>query len=496
MSHLPSPPHAGLDQRLLARLNSIELAPGAPLCAGFSGGNDSLALAIALSGVRGYSDFDPVLVHVDHQLRPESGHDAVRCRELAGAVGLPLVVETLPTGLAKRGQGIGVEGQARRERYLALSGRCRALGAELLVTAHHLDDQAETVLMHLFRGSGTRGAAGMREVSTMHIPWWGTSSQRDEGIYDLRVWRPFLSERRRTLEAYVAASGLQPVMDETNDRLDFRRNVVRHQVLPSIEMHWAGSIEALGRFGNAAGRDEDYLAGQASIVEIEAVTADGALRAGVLASIHPSIGSRVVGAWLSRGGVQDSTMDRINEVLQLARTSSESTVLEVGSSRWVVRFGETLRVGTRTALVDFALTSIPGPAQPGDGSNRSIDLHRDGPITFTRGPDWTMCYSLSKEPEAPAGLDFVYSSYPLHQGVDGSQLETRRLCSGDRWLDSGVPVRDALRQAGVHPLARDAVLCVALGKEVLCIPAIHQPKRSNDQELEPVAWLNLHWTKN
>lgn len=493
MSLLPSPPHVGLDQRLLARLKSSGFPTEAPVCLGFSGGADSLALAIALSRIKTFWKLPPVLVHINHQIRPRSDHDAVRCKHLADEIGLPLVVECLLPGIAFRGAGLGIEEQARRERYLALSRQCRVLGADVLITAHHLDDQVETVLMHLFRGSGMKGAAGMRELSTMSVPWWRSIFDQDDAVHHLRLWRPLLSERKKTLAAYVAASALRPVVDESNLQIDFHRNIVRHEILPAIENYWPGSIDAIGRFASAAARDDEYLTGQASIAEQDALTADGALRFDALNHTHLAISSRLVISWLVNAGVQEPTMDRIEAVLNLAHGGTGSAIVEVGSNYCVARFGTLLRVGTRTALLDHALKSIPGPSQPPGTPSGSIQVQIKGTVTTAEGAGWVMTYSISDSPDGGRTSDYEAASHPLTGQLDLSHIDVRRVGSGDRWLSSGNPVRDSLRQAGVHPLARNAVVCLAVGNGVLFVPAIPQPGARNDAELEPAAWLNLQW---
>ncbi|MCC6674460.1 MAG: tRNA lysidine(34) synthetase TilS, partial [Thermomicrobiales bacterium] len=152
---------SGFEQRLLANLRACDLS-GQRAVIGFSGGSDSLALAAAMSRLRPLLELDLLLVHIDHRLRTESHLDAEQCRKLALALDLPIRVIELPWGLADRSRGLGIEEQGRRERYLALASAASDWGTDVILTAHQANDQAETVLLHLFRGSGLPGLAGMR----------------------------------------------------------------------------------------------------------------------------------------------------------------------------------------------------------------------------------------------------------------------------------------------------------------------------------------------
>jgi tRNA(Ile)-lysidine synthetase-like protein len=496
MSHLLPPPHVGLEQRLIARFADLDVPRGSTVCLGFSGGTDSLALAIALSRIKLPSEIHPVLIHIDHRLRSASGHDAARSQQLAAAMGLPIFLEALSDGVASRATGVGIEEQARRERYLALSRHWKNLNARLLLTAHHLDDQSETVLMHMFRGAGTRGAVGMRDLTILQIPWWEQHAEREVEPLEIPLWRPLLHERKRTLEDYVAASGLEPVMDESNTNLEFRRNAVRHEVIPMIEKRWPGSIEAIGRLSRSLAMDDDLLTILAADGAKKAITEDGALNIDALHTQHTAVSRRIVREWLRGRGVQEPTLERTMAILGLAEAGSESTVLEVGENRCVARLGQTLRAGTRSELVEHAMASVPGLAQQADSERGSIHPVSEGEGRTFCGRDWTLHYTMTDHPDGRRLFGFNGRSVPMRCDPAGLRIEVRAVRDGDRWLQSGAPVRESLRAAGVHPLARDTVVCVVSGKDVLFIPNIEQPDIRDPEEWEPAAWLNLQWKKS
>ena len=162
----------GFEQRLLKTLRHLGATDGRRWIVGFSGGIDSLALAAALARMAPRLEIDCLLVHVDHRLRSLSGQHAEACRELATILNVPFEVVALEPGMKERTRGIGLEEVARRERYLALATTAAKWESTTILLGHQSNDQAETVLMHLFRGAGLDGIAGMHLKEHRRIPWW------------------------------------------------------------------------------------------------------------------------------------------------------------------------------------------------------------------------------------------------------------------------------------------------------------------------------------
>ena len=159
----------GLEQRLLARFRDARIPGDAPLIVAFSGGPDSLALAAGLTHVRAVTGLPLLLVHVDHRLRDTSGADAEAAIALGRQIGIDIVVSRVPVPPREAHPGAGLEEAARRERYRILRDEAHRVGAHFVVTGHHREDQAETVLLHLLRGSGLHGAAGMAELAALPV---------------------------------------------------------------------------------------------------------------------------------------------------------------------------------------------------------------------------------------------------------------------------------------------------------------------------------------
>lgn len=180
----------------------------------FSGGPDSTALLASLRELSEQVGFRLHAAHLDHGLDPGSGERAARARNLASRLGMPFRLENVLPGRAAR-RGESVEEAARRLRYAFLERLRAHLGARFVATGHHLDDQAETVVLRLLLGSGPAGLAAI-------APHRGT------------LVRPLLEVPRAALHDYVAARGLEPVSDPTNLDLRRPRNRIRHRILPLL----------------------------------------------------------------------------------------------------------------------------------------------------------------------------------------------------------------------------------------------------------------------
>jgi tRNA(Ile)-lysidine synthase len=204
-------PHPDLVQRFRGDLEAVAGVPDA-LAVAVSGGPDSLALLLlahaAFPGrVRAAT--------VDHGLRPESAAEAAAVARLCAQIGVPHRI--LPARVERAGEGL--QAAARQARYSALASWMAGEGLGFLLTAHHGDDQAETLLMRLNRGSGVAGLAGVRAAGP--VPW---------GESGLRLCRPLLGWRRHELEAVVAAAGIEAAQDPSNRDESFDRARLRRRL--------------------------------------------------------------------------------------------------------------------------------------------------------------------------------------------------------------------------------------------------------------------------
>ncbi len=209
--------------------------PGSPLVVALSGGLDSTVLLHLLRFSLPEMRFKLTAAHFDHGMRSGSEGDARWVAGLAGAWGVPLRTARAPVAPAS-------EAEARRLRYEFLHRIRVEVGASALVTAHHADDQVETILFRVLRGTGIHGLGGMRH-------------RRAPGVL-----RPLLDEPRKALEAYAAPRGLRGRNDPTNQSLAPARNRLRHDLLPRLLQVHPGARESLLRLGRNSRRTQVGLA--------------------------------------------------------------------------------------------------------------------------------------------------------------------------------------------------------------------------------------------
>jgi tRNA(Ile)-lysidine synthase len=216
-------------ERLPDRLAEIlgPLAPSGVCWIAYSGGLDSTALLHAAAALGGSLPGVLRAVHVDHGLHPDSARWAEHCRQRCDALGIALTVHCLNLQPVP---GASLEAVARESRYRAFTSLMGP--GDLLLTAHNQDDQAETLLLALLRGSGVHGLAAMPQAT---------------GLGPGRLVRPFLGVPRALLEQYARGSGLSWVDDPSNDLVRMDRNYLRHRVIPILRARWPGVSETLTR---------------------------------------------------------------------------------------------------------------------------------------------------------------------------------------------------------------------------------------------------------
>ncbi len=265
---------ASLPEHLRRQLHTV--AEDAPLCVAFSGGHDSSALLHALSRLVQPEQRRLRAVHVDHGLHPHSADWARWCARTCAELRVPLAVRHVHVDLRDQ----GVEAAARHARYAAMKELLR--DGELLLTAHHQDDQAETLLLKLLRGAGPHGLGGMRELRPLGAG---------------QLWRPLLGLPGSVLRAYGQANDLRPIDDPANDDAGMARNVLRHSVLPAIQARWPHAASLLAR---AAGQQREvaaYLDAQVDIA-LRGVRAGPTLHAPAWLQLHDALRGLVLERWL------------------------------------------------------------------------------------------------------------------------------------------------------------------------------------------------------
>jgi tRNA(Ile)-lysidine synthase len=218
---------------------------GSTLCVGFSGGLDSTVLLEILAEHVAPQGYPVTAMHVNHGLSPNADEWVRFCERFCANHGVALTVQEVHVNTASPG---GLEAAARGARYAAFAARPEPY----LALAHHLDDQAETVLMQLLRGTGLKGIAAMPELRLL----------RGTGVH---IFRPLLEYSRVELAEYAKEKGLRWIEDESNASMRFDRNFLRLEVGPRLDERYPGWRESLTRFARHAGAANELLDDLASL---------------------------------------------------------------------------------------------------------------------------------------------------------------------------------------------------------------------------------------
>ncbi|MXR68287.1 tRNA lysidine(34) synthetase TilS [Shewanella sp. JBTF-M18] len=225
----------------LAGTNS-GIRPGTKLVLAYSGGVDSEVLAHGLSRyAKQHPEFNYLLVHVHHGLSANAASWQAHCEGRAREYGLPISVKQVTVASGSR---ISLEAAAREARYDAL--RTELAPGDILITAHHQDDQLETLMLALKRGLGPKGLAAMGEVQSF--------------TPDNLLLRPLLTTSRAQIETFAKAVGLSHIEDESNQDSRFDRNFLRNEVLPIITARWPA-------FAATASRSAQLCAEQQALID-------------------------------------------------------------------------------------------------------------------------------------------------------------------------------------------------------------------------------------
>ncbi len=210
-----------------------------------SGGPDSVALLRVLHDISlNRMPLTLICAHVNHGFRPESPDEAEFVRSIAEELGLVFELGVFDIPAYIKESGLGPEGAAREKRYQFLIETAHRYGARSVALAHHADDQVETVLMRMLRGSGLSGLAGMR---------WKRTEKKVELI------RPFLRINKTTLVDFCEKQGYAYVVDASNLLTKYKRNAVRLEILPFLEGYNGRVRQSLLQLAEIAGAEDDFM---------------------------------------------------------------------------------------------------------------------------------------------------------------------------------------------------------------------------------------------
>ena len=335
------------------------MTPGSRVLVAASGGPDSTALLTALSGLKKTLGIQIIAAHFDHRLRgrKEAASDAAYVRKLARLAGAKVECASGDVRARARRRGESIEEAARVMRYNFLRRTARAVGCSVVTVGHNRNDQAETVLMHIIRGSGLDGIAGM-------LPRADWPFGRGPALV-----RPLLDSPRSEIERYCRELGLEPRRDPTNDLLVAMRSRIRHELLPVLREFNPRIENALSRLASSVAPDVasfdgmlEVMFNQDSLAIVEPYSVQfvrNAFRDLPSAWSFGLLKRAFVHLTGSSAGVESVHLQSILKSLKgrQARTSLPSGLIAQASADWI-----TLRVDQPTLAVDLPTKRlrIPG----------------------------------------------------------------------------------------------------------------------------------------
>ena len=296
-----------LSQVLHSEFNLVE---GDEIFVGFSGGLDSSVLLHALVHIEHINCERVTALHANHGLHKAADAWEQHCRDLCRSWGIQFFSTHLDFDNVA---GQGTEASARKARYCWFQGQMN--DGAVLMTAHHFDDQVETILANLFRGSGAHGIAGIKK-----------SRPFGPG----RLWRPLLDVDRGSITQYAGAQGLSWIEDPMNTDLSYTRNYLRHQILPLVENKWPGVARTIARAATNW-RDTAELLDDVARSDLRGIPhrQEGLfhlLRAPELTSLSSPRSANVLRSWFVRCGFKPPPRDHLQYVLKaLVNTVPKAT---------------------------------------------------------------------------------------------------------------------------------------------------------------------------
>lgn len=408
----------------------------------YSGGLDSHVLLHALCGLRDRLDSSLSAVHIHHGLQAEADQWAQHCRQVCAALGVELTVLSVD---AAPSPGESPEAAARRARYDAL--RTGLPAGHCLLTAHHQDDQAETLLLQLLRGAGVSGLAAMPAAACF-----------GQGQH----LRPLLRVTRAALQDYAAQASLHWIEDPSNAALDYDRNYLRHQVMPRLHARWPAAAASLSRSAGHCATADAVIAevAAADCVQLAGSQPDTLSVTG-LCGLSPGRQAQALRYWLQQHGRQlpsTAVLTRLVADLLYCRTDASPCVC--WGDHEVRRYRDDLyclwqcAVPDAAAVLDWSLaTALPLPQAGG---------------------------LLTATPGRGRGLRAAAV------GATGVRVAWR--CGGERCQPAGRRFHHSLKKlfqaAGIPPWQRNRIPLIYLGDELAMVPGLWvcEPFQAGPQE--------------
>nr|WP_230202405.1 tRNA lysidine(34) synthetase TilS [Paenibacillus ihumii] len=435
-------------------------SPGDCIIVAVSGGPDSVALLHILHAIasRPEQKLSLVCAHINHGFRPEESlEEAEFVQGLANKLGLPFELGNLDIPSYIRQSGRSTQLAAREKRYEFLHTVAKKHGAASIALAHHADDQAETVMMRIIRGSGATGLAGMRMRRREH---------------NVNLIRPLLRIYKAEILQTCQDAGIPYRIDSSNLQNKYARNAIRLDVLPFLGQYNEQLAESLNRLADTLGEEDDYLQQMTGRAYRELVTPDGAglaFQVGPFAALHAALQRRLIKLILNYlpFGMEESDFVKIERVRQGVIQSSPTTwSLDLGGGLQCVREYDTIRF-------------IPNAAEGNDGLRYTYHVNTVPAEVAIQGLGASLLFA-----QTTAGQDAVSMAHGKDRAVFDADklvypLTVRSRQPGDMMKVMGLngtkKVKDIFIDEKIPPSLRSRIPIVTDGQgRILWIPGIRR----------------------
>jgi len=425
------------------------LIEGDTVIVAVSGGPDSLCLLHLLKRLSSEYMLNLVVAHLNHCLRPEALQEADGVGKIASELSLPFEARTVDIRNYKKKHAISEEEAGREARYDFLFETARKYNASRIALGHHLDDQAETVLLNVIRGTGVDGLAGM-------LP------RRARG--DIYLIRPLLCLRRSEIESYCDDNNLQPFTDSSNLETNYTRNRLRLELIPQLQMQYNPRIrEALFRLGSLAADDRIFLQSLArkkyySLARF--INRETILDRQALLNLPPALQGRVLRHALRKYvSVKGVSSLHIGQLLDLAKSGRAGSQLTLPG-----------KLSAYLSYKDLVLRTAPDPKQK---ELKPLALQIPGTVLLPGGNKISACITDISELSWPPP---AYRAYLDLDKIPSSSLKVRSRMPGDRFYPQGAPgakkLKDFLIDQKVPFYRRESLPLVTAEENIIWVAGI------------------------
>ncbi len=420
------------------------------LIIGVSGGTDSLALCHIMSQLQVKLGIRIHIATLDHGIRGQnSASDVQFVKQIADQWNISYTAGYADVPHLAKKEAIGIEEAARIARYRFFAEVAQEQATKFVAVAHHADDQAETILMHIVRGSGLNGLRGMSFSAPMPM-----QSQ-------MTLIRPLLNVTRQQLEQYCVENQLSPRHDVTNEDINYQRNFVRHEIMPQLQQINPNVVTAFLRLSDIAKVEDDYVTAQFEQMVMAVVKCDTrrwSLEIDSFHSLHDALKRRFLLEAYNQLTISTDTLD-VNQIIKAIQWVSQaqvSTAIDLGQ-------GVRLRLGYDNIFVEHKTDPVDSGEYRLIPKDTNISLSISSQVSLN-GVELNLSVD---QPMADKSSVVI----PLPKNLSVS-LRTRR--AGERFRPRGMnggakKIKDWMIDRKIPRQLRDQIPLITVNEEIIAI---------------------------